>query len=75
MLAIGEKSHEPLRRNFSKVKLYSSSSSDNALLRSAVEAINDTIQENGLVPSRLDIGVVPRFPIISTDLLNQKEGM
>lgn len=37
--------------------------------------MNDTIPENGLVPSRLVFGTIPRFPIISTDLRNQKERM
>ena len=37
--------------------------------------MNDTIGENGLVLSRLVIGITPRFPIISSDLPTQKERM
>lgn len=45
------------------------------LLRLATKAINDTMGVDGLVPSLLVFGFIPRFPIISTKLLNQTERM
>lgn len=38
------------------------------LQKIAAKAMNDTIGENGLVPSRLVFGVTPRLPIISMEL-------
>lgn len=37
--------------------------------------MNITIAENGLVKTCLVFGVIPTFPIISTDTLTQNEGM
>lgn len=45
----------------------------NTLLRIDVKAIIDTVGENKLAPSRLVVGVVPKLPIIFTDLPKQKE--
>ena len=35
--------------------------------------MNDTVGENGLVPSRLVLGIIPRFPILNSELPDQKE--
>ena len=43
------------------------------ILRVAINAMNDTINEKGLVPSRLEFGILQRLPILNTSLLNQKE--
>lgn len=45
------------------------------VLRIAVKAIHGTIKDNGLLPSRLVFGIVPRFPILNTNLSTQKDGM
>lgn len=45
------------------------------LLETAVEAMKDTIAENGLVPTRLVFEVIQQFPVIWTKALNQKESM
>ena len=37
--------------------------------------MNDTIGENGLVPALLVFSIIPRFPIINTNLPSQKERM
>lgn len=37
--------------------------------------MNDTLGENGFVPSRLAFGIIRRFPIISINLPNQKDRM
>ena len=72
---IGERLHHPLRRIFEKIRMDYSHTPRNTLLKIAVKVMNDTIGENGLVPSRLVFGIIPRFPIISTDLPSQKERM
>lgn len=37
--------------------------------------MNDTINERGLVPSRFNFGILPRFPTLNTDIRNQKDRM
>lgn len=37
--------------------------------------MNVTIDESGLVPYLLTFGIIPRFPIIKTNLLTQKDRM
>ena len=74
-LGIGERLHDPLRRIFRKLRHDNPLTSKQTLLKLSVKAMNDKIGENGLVPSRLVFGIVPRFPIISTDLPTQKERM
>ena len=37
--------------------------------------MNDTMGENGLVPSRIVFGIIPRFPILNTELPTQKQRM
>jgi transposase InsO family protein len=74
-LGIGERLHEPLRRIYEKVQMDYPHISPRIILKITVKVMNDTIGENGLVPSLLVFGVVPRFPMLSTDLPNQKERM
>lgn len=74
-LGIGERYHEPLRRIYRKIRYTHPTVSPLYLLKVAVKAMNDTMGENGLVPSRLVFGMIPRFPIINTDLPTQKERM
>jgi hypothetical protein len=45
------------------------------VLKCATKALNDTTGENGLVPSLLVFGIVPRFPILSSNLPEQQERM
>ena len=40
-----------------------------------LKAVNDTIGINGLVPSLLVFGIIPRFPIIASELPKQEERM
>jgi hypothetical protein len=44
-------------------------------LRLAVKAMNDTIGEDGLVPSLLVFGISPRHQVLSTNLPTQQERM
>jgi len=74
-LGIGERLHGPLRRIFNKVIKDHPAVPRRVLLNLAVKAMNDTIGENGLVPSRLVFGMIPRFPIISYDIPSQKDRM
>jgi transposase InsO family protein len=74
-LGIGERLHEPLRRIYEKVQMDYPHISPRIILKITVKVMNDTIGESGLVPSLLVFGVVPRFPMLSTDLPNQKERM
>jgi hypothetical protein len=39
------------------------------------KVLNNTMGENGLVPSLLVFGIIPRFLILSTDLPERKERM
>lgn len=42
-------------------------------MKIAVKAMNDTMGEHGLVPSRLVPGVLPRFPILNSALPEQRK--
>ena len=72
-LGIGERLHEPLRRIYRKIKHNHPHIPPPFILRVAVKAMSDTMGETGLVPSRLVFGIVPRFPILNSNLPNQKE--
>ena len=74
-LGIGERLHEPLRRIYNKISHHKPHVDKSYVLKVAVKAMNDTMGENGLVPSRLVFGIIPRFPILNTDLPNQKDLM
>jgi hypothetical protein len=45
------------------------------ILSCAANVLNGTMKENGLVPSLRMFRIIPRFPILSIDLSEQKEGM
>ena len=74
-LGIGERLHGTLRRIYKKVRADFPDASPFILLKIAVKAMNDTIGENGLVPSLLVFGIVSRSPIISTEIPSQRERM
>lgn len=74
-LGAGEALHHPLRQIFRKVQHDHADVPKAMLLRLAVKAMNDTMNENGLVPSLLVFGIIPRFPIIATELPTQKDRM
>lgn len=74
-LGIGERLHDPLRRIYRMFKEHFPNLSQHTALKIALKAMNDTNGENGLVPSLLTFGIIPRFPIISTDLPAQRERM
>jgi hypothetical protein len=74
-LGIGERYHGPLRRVYQKIEHEFSHVGPALRLRIAVKAINDTMGTNGLVPSLLVFGVVPRFPPMIIDLPKQRDRM
>lgn len=45
------------------------------ILQVSIKAMNETINEEGLVKSRLVFGIIPRFPILILELQTQKERM
>ena len=74
-IGAGERYHAPLRRIYDKV-LFDFPNLDKHLgLKLAVKAMNDTMGPEGLVPSMLVFGVLPRFPVSTIDLPNQVDRM
>lgn len=73
LLRIGEQYHEPLRKIYRKIKFIHPTVPSAYLLKIAVKAVNGTMEENGLVPSRLFFGVLFRFPILNLTLPEQRE--
>jgi hypothetical protein len=74
-LGLGERMHEPLRRIYRKVSYDFPTAPPAIVLKCATKALNDTMGENGLVPSLLVFGIVPMFPILSSKLPEQQERM
>lgn len=65
---MGERYHAPLRRIFNKIR-YGVPGVDFKLgLRLAIMAMSDTMGPNGLIPSYLVFGVLPRYPCLNSDL-------
>lgn len=71
-LGIGEHYHEPLRWVHCKTQFNHPTISLQYILRLAVKDMNDTIGDNGLVPSRIVFGILSRLPILSTDIPREK---
>ena len=74
-LGIGERLHAPLRRIYRKIVFDFAQIDRNIGLKLSIKAMNDTNGDNGLVPSLVVFGIIPRFPIISSDIPTQKERM
>jgi hypothetical protein len=73
-LGLGEKIHVPLRRTFKNVNFDFSTGRPKMILACATKVLNNT-GENCLVLSLLVFGIIPRLPILSTDLPEQNERM
>jgi hypothetical protein len=74
-IGVGETLHAPLRRIYNKVAFAFPNAPPQLILKCAVKAMNDTIGENGLVPSLLVFGMIPRFPILTSEIPHQQERM
>lgn len=69
----GERYHYPLRRIYETVEKEHPRLRGKSTLRLAIKAINDTMGPNGLIPSLLVFGTLPRFPGIEASHPNQRE--
>lgn len=74
-LRVGERYHTFLRQVYRKVKAEHPDFSKMEILEIAVKVVNDTAGPNGLVPTLLVFGVMPRIPITPVDLPAQRERM
>lgn len=74
-LGTGERCYAPSRRFYCKIKFTHPTIEPQYLLKIAVKAMNDTMVKNELVPFRLFFGIISRFPILTTNLPEQKERM
>jgi hypothetical protein len=76
-LGLGERMHGPLRRIYRKVSFDLPATPPEIILKCATKALSDTVAvgENDLAPSSLVFGIIPRFPILATDLPKQRERM
>eukprot|EP00171_Calliarthron_tuberculosum_P020932 IDg20932t1 len=61
-LASGERYHAPLRRIYFKIKDSLPNTTPEIMLRYAVKDMNGTVRPEGLVPSLLVFGCMPRLP-------------
>lgn len=74
-LEIGERHHKHLRRIYCKVKLRQPAVNTIYSLCIPVKGMNDSMEKSGLVPFCLVFGIIPRLPILNTDLPKQIDGM
>ena len=68
---VGERYHSYLRRLYNKIENANPGMTPDLILSMAVSAMNDTAGTNGLVPTLLVFGVLPRIPIIPAKLPGQ----
>ena len=71
----GERYHDPLLRIYQKIRFSEPDIALDLTLRLAVKAMNETMNPEGLVPSLLVFGALPRFPAFNTTLPNQEQRM
>ena len=74
-IAKEEKYHDTLRRIFLKIQTDYKKLEKETILKLTIKAMNDTMGPNGLVPSLLVFGALPRFPAIANNLANQRDRM
>jgi hypothetical protein len=63
-----ERPHSPLRRCYLKIKNDVPSLPADLCLRVAVKVMNDTVGQNGLVPTLLVFGTIPQLPLMQGTL-------
>lgn len=74
-IGVGERYHAPLRRIYNKIREDVPDIVPTLALQLTVKAMNDTTGPEGLVPSLLVFGILPRFPPTSTRLLSHVDRM
>lgn len=67
-MGIGEQFHGPLRKIYIKIRLTNPTVRPQHILKIAVKASNDNMNENGLVPSKLVFGTISQFSNLGTDI-------
>ena len=72
---MGERYHGPLRKIFSILRHDNPREGPEIILRYAVKGINDTMGENGIVPTTLVYGCSPSFPFLNSKLPKQRDRM
>lgn len=68
---VGERYHAYLRRIFNKIENSHKEMPPQQILSTAVRAMNDTAGPNGLVPTLLVFGILPRIQIVPSKLPDQ----
>ena len=71
-LGLGERYHAPLRKIYERVRATVTSIDAETALRLAVKTMNDTMGPDGLVPTLLVYGSLPRLPTSEEDAADQK---
>lgn len=72
-LGVGERYHEPLRKTYLKLRADYPRVPEDVLLQCAVFTINCTAGPEGLVPSLLVFGALPKLPgVVATSSLSNK---
>jgi hypothetical protein len=74
-IGAGERYQDPLRRIYQKVRFDFQDLQTDIALQISVKAMNDTMNNDGLVHSLLVFGIMPRYPGIKTELPIQAERM
>ena len=74
-LGMGERYHEYLRKTYMKVRDEFLTVATEFSLKLAVQAMNDTAGQNGLVPTLLVFVVMPRIPVARKDVPGMVERM
>ena len=72
-LGTGETYHAMLRRIFKKAKMHHPELTKELTLSLSVKAMNDTAGPDGLIPTLLVFGALPRVPGLSSESPTQKE--
>lgn len=72
-LGIGNRLHDSLRRIYCKIRHAHPAVVTIMVFKVSMQAMNGTMGENGLVPTKLMFRGLPRFPIMGIDSRTQKE--
>jgi hypothetical protein len=74
-LGSGERYHAPLRQVYNKIRMENPCVPIDVCLQAAVYAINSTASPEGLVPSLLVFGILPKLPSIPGQCFPNRERM
>lgn len=74
-IGVGKRYHEPLRKIFNILRNANQNENPEIILRYAIKGINDTMGEDGIVPTALAYGCSPSFPFMQSKIPRQRERM